>query len=169
LSRKSPTGKSGKRRPELIRYLRWQFVGEGARPCPRALLRVSCPRPETASRRRRSIVRPQYRKTKRRNTARITHQTGWLQVSETAGRSHSCYWGELSRARKLSSATVAQSCNTTLRSELLISRPSLLSMKPSFLNLFIKRFTRERVVPIISASVSWEILGRIFWGSSFLP
>jgi len=31
-------------------------------------------------------------------------------------------------------------------------------MKPSFLNLFRKKFTRERVVPTISASVSCEIL-----------
>ena len=33
------------------------------------------------------------------------------------------------------------------------------SMKPSFLNLFMKKFTRDRVVPTISASTSWEILG----------
>jgi hypothetical protein len=33
------------------------------------------------------------------------------------------------------------------------------SMKPSFLNLFIKKFTRERVEPIISDKVSWEIVG----------
>ena len=32
-------------------------------------------------------------------------------------------------------------------------------MNPSFLNLFMKRFTRGRVVPTISASVSWEIAG----------
>ena len=31
-------------------------------------------------------------------------------------------------------------------------------MKPSFRNLFMKKFTREQVVPIISASVSWLIL-----------
>jgi hypothetical protein len=30
----------------------------------------------------------------------------------------------------------------------------LYSMNPSFLNLFMKKFTRERVAPIISASVS---------------
>jgi hypothetical protein len=29
-------------------------------------------------------------------------------------------------------------------------------MKPNFLNLFMKKFTRERVVPIISANVSCE-------------
>ena len=37
--------------------------------------------------------------------------------------------------------------------------PPLYSIKPSLLNLFIKKLTRERVVPIISASVSWLILG----------
>ena len=31
----------------------------------------------------------------------------------------------------------------------------LYPMKPSFLNLFMKELTRDRVVPIISASVSW--------------
>jgi len=38
-------------------------------------------------------------------------------------------------------------------------------MKPSFRNRFIKKLTRERVVPIISASVSWLILAMI--GSGF--
>src|ERR1700720_4702923 len=33
------------------------------------------------------------------------------------------------------------------------------SMKPGFLNLFMKKFTRERVVPIISDKVSWETIG----------
>ena len=33
-------------------------------------------------------------------------------------------------------------------------------MKPSFLNLFMKKFTRERVVPTISASISCDILGK---------
>ena len=48
-----------------------------------------------------------------------------------------------------------QSCRTTLNRELLIFRPPpLYSMRPSFLNLFMKKFTRERVAPIISASVS---------------
>jgi len=43
--------------------------------------------------------------------------------------------------------------------ESLILSPPLYSMKPSFLNLFMKKFTRERVVPTISASISWEIFG----------
>ena len=66
-------------------------------------------------------------------------------------------------------AALAYSCSTTLRRELLISRPPLYSMSPSFLNLFMKKLTRERVVPIISASVSCDILGITLWGLSSLP
>jgi hypothetical protein len=62
-----------------------------------------------------------------------------------------------------------QSCRTTLRRELLILSPPLYSMKPSFLNLFMKKFTRERVVPTISASVSCDTLGIAPWGCSCLP
>jgi hypothetical protein len=54
----------------------------------------------------------------------------------------------------------AYSCRTTLRSEVLIWSPPLYLMNPSFLNLFMKKFTRERVVPTISASISCDILGR---------
>src|SRR5688572_5191436 len=57
-----------------------------------------------------------------------------------------------------------QSCRTMLRRELLILRPPLYSMSPSFLNLFMKKFTLARVVPIISASVSWEIFGSLRCG-----
>ena len=42
-------------------------------------------------------------------------------------------------------------------------------MKPSFLNLFMKKLTRDRVVPIISASVSWLILGITGSGVPALP
>jgi hypothetical protein len=34
-------------------------------------------------------------------------------------------------------------------------------MKPKLLNLFMKKLTRGRVVPMISASVSWLILAVI--------
>src|ERR1700730_1418074 len=54
---------------------------------------------------------------------------------------------------------LAYSCRTTLKREVLICRPPLYLMKPSFLNLFKKKLTRGRVVPIISASVSYETLG----------
>jgi len=47
--------------------------------------------------------------------------------------------------------------------------PPLYLMKPNFLNLFMKKFTRERVVPTISASISCDILGSTFWGLSSLP
>ena len=42
-------------------------------------------------------------------------------------------------------------------------------MKPSRWNFFIKKFTRERVVPTISANVSWEIDGTSRTGLSCLP
>ena len=61
------------------------------------------------------------------------------------------------------------SWRTTLRREALILRPPLYSMKPSFLNLFMKKFTRERVVPIISASISCESFGNVACGRSPLP
>lgn len=47
--------------------------------------------------------------------------------------------------------------NRTLINELWICRWPLYSIKPNFLNLFMKTLTRERVVPTISASVSWLI------------
>ena len=37
-------------------------------------------------------------------------------------------------------------------------------MKPNFLNLFMNWLTRERVVPIISASVSWLTFAMIVSG-----
>ena len=45
----------------------------------------------------------------------------------------------------------------TFSNELWTSKWPLYSMKPSFLNLFMKKFTRGRVLPIISASFSWLI------------
>ena len=41
-------------------------------------------------------------------------------------------------------------------------------MKPSFLNLFMKKLTRDRVVPIISASISCDTLGSTFWRLALL-
>ena len=55
-----------------------------------------------------------------------------------------------------------QSRKTTLRSELLMWMPPLYLMKPSFLNLFMKTFIRERVVPTISASISCDTFGSNF-------
>src|ERR1035441_7026297 len=54
------------------------------------------------------------------------------------------------------------SCRTTLSREVLMCSPPLYLMKPSFLNLFMKKLTRERVVPTISASISCDTLGSIF-------
>jgi hypothetical protein len=43
------------------------------------------------------------------------------------------------------------------------------TVKPNVLNRFMKKLTRERVVPIISASVSWLILGTTASGAPALP
>src|ERR1039457_6725275 len=42
-------------------------------------------------------------------------------------------------------------------------------MSPSLRNLFMKKLTRDRVVPIISANVSWLILGLIGCGLPSFP
>ena len=46
------------------------------------------------------------------------------------------------------------SCKTTFSNELWTSIFPLYSIKPNLRNLFMKKLTRDRVVPIISASVS---------------
>src|ERR1700719_3441471 len=62
-----------------------------------------------------------------------------------------------------------QSCKTTLRRELFTWIEPLYWIKPSFLNLFMKKLTRDRVVPIISAYISCDTLGSTFLGSPGLP
>ena len=42
-------------------------------------------------------------------------------------------------------------------------------MNPNFLNLFMKKLTRDRVVPIMSARASWLILGITVSGLPSLP
>src|SRR6202162_5491660 len=64
---------------------------------------------------------------------------------------------------------ITYSCRTTFKREESMWMPPLYLMKPSFLNLFMKKLTRERVVPIISASVSCDTLGSIPWGVCSLP
>jgi hypothetical protein len=61
------------------------------------------------------------------------------------------------------------SCKTTDSRDLLILILPLYSMKPSFRNLFMKKFTRERVVPTMLARVSWETLGSMRSGCSCFP
>jgi hypothetical protein len=56
-----------------------------------------------------------------------------------------------------------------LRGELWTSSSPLYRTKPNFLNLFMKKLTRERVVPTISARVSWLILGIATSGFPSLP
>lgn len=62
-----------------------------------------------------------------------------------------------------------QSCKTTVSRDLLTLILPLYSIKPSFLNLFMKKFTRERVVPTIFESVSWETFGSRRFGCSCFP
>ena len=62
-----------------------------------------------------------------------------------------------------------QSCRSTPSNALCTRSSPLYSMKPSFLNLFKKWLTRYRVVPTISASVSWPILVGIGSGRPSLP
>ncbi len=57
----------------------------------------------------------------------------------------------------------------TLNNELWTFSPPLYSMKPSLLNLFMKKLTRGRVVPIISASVPWLIFAVTGSGLPSLP
>ena len=57
-------------------------------------------------------------------------------------------------AAKVVEEVAAYSCRTTVRRDLFTLISPLYSMKPSFRNLFMNIFTRERVAPIMSANVS---------------
>jgi hypothetical protein len=50
-----------------------------------------------------------------------------------------------------------------------ISNSPLYLMNPNFLKRFMKKLTRERLVPTISARVSWLIFGKTFSGLPSLP
>src|SRR4029453_11644274 len=106
-----------------------------------------------------------------------------VRISDTPGRSESTRrvserWATVMDRKDLVASGSGrreggsgQSCKTTLNSELLIfsGRSPAYSMKPSFWNLFRKKFTRARVVPIISASVSRESFGTARAGLSCVP
>jgi hypothetical protein len=62
-----------------------------------------------------------------------------------------------------------QSCRMTLSSDLWTLMTPLYSMKPSSRKRFMKKLTRDRVVPTISASVSCVIFGISVSGSPGLP
>src|SRR5678815_1149472 len=84
------------------------------------------------------------------------------------GRRHlPTVWGRA--AQRCSLLHIPHSCSTTLTRAGLIFRPPLYSMNPSFRNLFMKKFTRERVVPTISASVSCDSFGNTRGGAAFSP
>jgi hypothetical protein len=63
----------------------------------------------------------------------------------------------------------SESSETTVNNDLLTYILPLYSIKPSFLNLFMKKFTRERVVPTMLARVSCETFARRFRGWSASP
>ena len=69
-----------------------------------------------------------------------------------------------SRPTLSETAALLYSCKTTVNNDLLTLILPLYSMKPSFLNLFMKKFTRERVVPTMLARVSWETFASIRTG-----
>ena len=61
------------------------------------------------------------------------------------------------------------SCKTTFSRELWTSRSPLYWMNPSWRNLFMKVLTRDRVVPTISASISWLTFPMTGAGAPSLP
>ena len=61
------------------------------------------------------------------------------------------------------------SYKTMFNKELCTSSVPLYSMKPNLRNLFMKKLTRDRVVPIISASISWLYFPTIRSGLPSLP
>ena len=63
--------------------------------------------------------------------------------------------------RRYPAAPANQSCSRMLRRDVLTLSLPLYSMNPSRRNLVMKKFTRVRVAPIISASVSCEIVGTV--------
>jgi hypothetical protein len=112
---------------------------------------------------------------------RVGHQNGHWRLANPEGneycpapiqysnRQHCSrnWWWNVSR---LSEETVLPySCKTTVNNDLLTLILPLYSIKPSFLNLFMKKFTRDRVVPIMLASVSWETFGSTRTGWSCFP
>ena len=85
-----------------------------------------------------------------------THRR-WMRSRRGLALSHES--GKRPRSYSLSSITArisgGMSFKITFNNELWTFSSPLYSMKPSLLNLFMNTLTRERVVPIISARVSW--------------
>jgi hypothetical protein len=84
----------------------------------------------------------------------------WLSTALLAWRTASSLSQPPTSSKLLTSEPLTEresSCRTTLSNELCTSRCPLYSMKPMRRNLFMKELTRDRVVPIISARVSWLI------------
>jgi hypothetical protein len=106
---------------------------------------------------------------------------GALHTSPEEGRVRPCYStrprsrvtsnaaGSTPSSGVLAKALEVQSRRITRNSELFTCKPPLYLMNPSLRNLFMKKLTRLRVVPIMPASVFWDILATIFSVASSLP
>src|ERR1039458_8333964 len=79
------------------------------------------------------------------------------------GHGRSCGKGIRKKVQRL------YSCRKILSRELCTRISPLYSMKPSFLKRFMKKLTRDRVVPIISANTSWLTFGTTVSGLLSLP
>ncbi len=75
-------------------------------------------------------------------------------LTSGGGKRRTGAWSGKPKPENRSPRPELQSCRTTLNSELWTKISPLYSIKPSFRKRFMKKLTRERVVPIISASVS---------------
>ena len=78
-------------------------------------------------------------------------------------------WNELRLESFFRPTRGCQSCRMTLSSELWTSRPPLYSMTPSLRNRFMKKLTLDRVVPTMSARVSWLTFGTTGSGLPSFP
>src|SRR5271167_4673715 len=97
-------------------------------------------------------------------------KNGQFRPDEEFLEMHSCpYNGRLCAGKSAQEPQCPHSCRKILRRELWTRISPLYSMKPSFLKRFIKKLTRDRVVPIISANVSWLILATTVSGLLSLP
>ena len=111
-------------------------------------------------------------------STRVGLVSAWPPLGEridvsTPGKPESRRFAERTRrscARKSAKRCSAfYSCRKILRRELCTRISPLYSMKPNFLKRFMKKLTRDRVVPIISANTSYLTFGTTVSGLLSLP
>ncbi len=81
-------------------------------------------------------------------------QVAWCKIRHLTPSARKSECSKLTTSAKKALSVCGYSCRRTLNNELCTFSSPLYSMKPSLLNLFMKKLTRGRVVPIISASIS---------------